>query len=131
MRLRPGAQPRPCAAPDHRGDRFGHLGKHLPGSIGGGEAKETPPGLVGLARKTGRQRGFGDFWQHALVAEGCGEIAVDPIVSPWDIAALLVIVEEAGGRATSLRGKHGIYEGSLVTSNGHLHDQALAALNET
>ena len=63
-----------------------------------------------------------------LVAEGAGEIALDPVMHPWDIAALQVIVEEAGGRATSLSGEHSIYASSLVTSNGPLHDQALTLL---
>lgn len=98
------------------------------GSLAGYEGVRTPPGLVGLARVTHRQRGFGDFWQHCLVAAGAGEIAVDPIVRAWDIAALQVIVEEAGGRATSLAGERSIYAGSLVSSNGVLHESALAHL---
>jgi len=98
------------------------------GSIGGSEGQRTPPGLVELARATHRQRGFGDFWQHCLVAAGAGEIAFDPIVAPWDIAALQVIVEEAGGRATALSGQRTIYQGSLVSSNGLLHELALARL---
>ena len=63
-----------------------------------------------------------------LVAEGAGEIALDPVMQPWDIAALQVIVEEAGGQATSLGGERSIYKGSLVTSNGPLHQSALRAL---
>ena len=98
------------------------------GSIGGFEGTCTPPGLQRLAMSTHRQRGFGDFWQHCLVAAGSGEIAFDPIVAPWDIAALQVIVEEAGGRATTLAGERSIYAGSLVSSNGLLHDEALALL---
>jgi histidinol-phosphatase len=98
------------------------------GSLAGYEGGRTPPGLVELARVTHRQRGFGDFWQHCLVAAGSGEIGVDPIVFPWDIAALQVVVEEAGGRATSMSGERSIYAGSLVTSNGLLHEAALARL---
>jgi histidinol-phosphatase len=100
----------------------------LHGSIGGYEGVRTPAGLVELARATHRQRGFGDFWQHCLVAAGAGEIAVDPIVFPWDIAALQVVVEEAGGRATSLTGERSIYAGSLVSTNGLLHEPALSHL---
>jgi histidinol-phosphatase len=99
------------------------------GSLGGFEGTCTPPGLQRLAMATYRQRGFGDFWQHCLVATGSGEIAFDPIVAPWDIAALQVIVEEAGGRATTLGGERSIYKGSLVSSNGLLHEQALALLS--
>jgi histidinol-phosphatase len=98
------------------------------GSLGGYEGARTPPGLQRLANSTHRQRGFGDFWQHCLVAAGSGEIAVDPIVAPWDIAALQVLVEEAGGRATALCGERSIYLGSLVSSNGLLHTEALALL---
>jgi len=100
----------------------------LHGSIGGYEGVVTPPTLVQLAKATHRQRGFGDFWQHCLVAAGSGEIAIDPIVFPWDIAALQVVVEEAGGRATALSGERSIYAGSLVSTNGLLHDTALAYL---
>lgn len=99
------------------------------GSLGGYEGQRTPGGLRELAMATHRQRGFGDFWQHCLVAAGAGEISVDPIVQPWDIAALQVIVEEAGGRATTLGGERSIYGGSLVATNGWLHDEALALLS--
>jgi len=98
------------------------------GSFGGYEGQKTPRGLAELAHATHRQRGFGDFWQHCLVAGGAGEIAVDPIVQPWDIAALQVLVEEAGGRATTLSGERTIYGGSLVSTNGWLHEEALARL---
>lgn len=98
------------------------------GSLAGYEGIFTPPGLVELARATHRQRGFGDFWQHCLVAAGTGEIAFDPIVHPWDIAALQVVVEEAGGRATALSGERSIYAGSLVSTNGLLHESSLALL---
>ena len=63
-------------------------------------------------------------------AEGCGEIGIDPLVHPWDVAPLLVIVEEAGGRATDRNGERSIYQGSLVTSNGLLHDTAVEALRD-
>jgi len=98
------------------------------GSLAGFEGARMPPGLLRLATSTHRQRGFGDFWQHCLVAAGSGEIAVDPIVQPWDIAALQVLVEEAGGRATAESGERSIYGGSLVSTNGLLHQEALALL---
>lgn len=100
----------------------------LHGNLGVAEA-EPPVGFAVLARQVARTRGFGDFYQHLLVAEGAAEIAVDPAAHPWDIAALQVIVEEAGGRATALGGARSIYGGSLVTSNGALHQQVLAALS--
>lgn len=98
------------------------------GSLAGTEAIDVPPGHRALLDRTGRQRGLGDFWQHVLVAEGCGEIAFDPIVAPWDIAALMLLVEEAGGRATSLAGERTIYAGNLVSTNGVLHEEVLAIL---
>ena len=99
------------------------------GSLGGVEAGALPAGLTHLIARTERQRGFGDFYQHVLVAEGAGEIAIDPIVSPWDIAPLVVLLEEAGGRATSLQGERTIYAGSLVSSNGFSHEEALRILS--
>ncbi|MDH5199043.1 MAG: histidinol phosphatase, partial [Gemmatimonadota bacterium] len=71
-------------------------GAHLfHGSIGGRAEGNPLPALHSLARQVERTRGFGDFYQHVLVAEGAGEIAVDPIVAPWDVAALQILVEEA------------------------------------
>jgi histidinol-phosphatase len=99
------------------------------GSIAGSEARDTPPGHLALLAASKRQRGFGDFYQHVLVAEGAGELAIDPVVQPWDVAPLLVLLEEAGGRATSLAGKRTIYDKSFVSSNGRLHDEALIRLN--
>ncbi len=101
----------------------------LHGNLGAQEGG-PPPGFARLVAQVGRTRGFGDFYQHMLVAEGAGEIAVDPVMHPWDIAALQVIVEEAGGRATSLTGERSIHATSLVTSNGVLHEAALAALEQ-
>jgi histidinol-phosphatase len=73
-------------------------------------------------------RAFGDFWQHVLVAEGALDLAAEAIVNPWDLAALQVIVEEAGGRFTDLSGRRGYDGGSVLTSNGHVHDAALRLL---
>ena len=94
----------------------------------GPQESGPPAGFMRLVARVARTRGFGDFYQHMLVAEGAGEIAIDPVMHPWDIAALQVIVEEAGGRATSLTGERSIHAMSLVTSNGALHDAALDAL---
>jgi histidinol-phosphatase len=98
------------------------------GSLAGREAVPATARLPALLSGSDRQRGFGDFYQHVLVAEGCGEVACDPVVNPWDIAALQVIVEEAGGHATTLSGTRDIYGGSLVSSNGRLHSVVLSAL---
>jgi histidinol-phosphatase len=81
-----------------------------------------------LARRFWRTRAFGDFWQHMLVAEGAIDVALEPEVSLWDLAALQVIVEEAGGRFTDLDGRAWPEGGNAVSSNGVLHDAVLAAL---
>ncbi len=97
------------------------------GNLGPGEAGPAG-GISRLIGQVDRTRGFGDFYQHMLVAEGAGEIGIDPVMKPWDIAALQVIVEEAGGCTTGLRGERSIYAGSLVTSNGSLHAAVLETL---
>ncbi|MEA2239139.1 MAG: histidinol-phosphatase [Thermoanaerobaculia bacterium] len=83
--------------------------------------------FLALARECSRTRGFGDFWAHMLVAEGAAEIAVEPEVAHWDMAAVKVIVEEAGGRFTNLRGEARADGGSGVSTNGLLHDDVLRA----
>ncbi len=98
------------------------------GGMAGAERTGELPGLLPLLRASKRQRGFGDFYQHVLVAEGAGEIAIDVGLSPWDIAALVVLTEEAGGRATSLGGDRNIRGGSLLTTNGRLHESARSML---
>jgi histidinol-phosphatase len=87
--------------------------------IGWGGRKEK---FVALQEKVWRTRGHGDFWSHMLVAEGAVDIAVEPSLSLWDMAALDVIVREAGGRFTNLEGKDGPHGASAISSNGLLHD---------
>ena len=84
--------------------------------------------FLDLARRCWRTRGFGDFWQHVLVAEGALDAALEPSVAPWDIAALIVILEEAGGCLTDLSGSARIDGGSVVTSNGLVLDAVLEAV---
>ena len=83
-------------------------------------------GFLRLADRTHVQRGFGDFSAYLWVAEGQGEIALSTTVKAWDVAALKVVVEEAGGRLTDLDGGSGIYGSTVCASNGLLHDAALA-----
>jgi histidinol-phosphatase len=73
-------------------------------------------------------RSFGGFWQHMLVAEGAIEAALDWTSKPWDLAPLILIVQEAGGKSTSLSGRTTIYEKSLLSTNGKIHDETLAVL---
>jgi histidinol-phosphatase len=84
--------------------------------------------FAALTRRAWADRGFGDFWQHMLVAEGRVEVAVEAEVNIWDVAAVQVIVEEAGGRVTDLRGRRTIRGGNVMTSNGHVHAEVLAEL---
>jgi histidinol-phosphatase len=83
--------------------------------------------LVALTSRAWRARGIGDFWMHVLVAEGAFDAALEPIVSLWDLAAVQIIVEEAGGVFTNLQGEARADGGSAVSSNGHLHDTILQA----
>ena len=86
-------------------------------------------GVPEIARSAWHVRGFGDFWAHMLVAEGAVEATVDARgVSEWDLAAVQVIVEEAGGRFSDIGGEARLDGGTAVTSNGLLHDELLAAL---
>ncbi len=85
--------------------------------------------LVGLQRRCHRSRGFGDFWQHMLVAEGALDIAIDAIgLAPYDNAAVQAIVEEAGGRHTDRFGTRDFTQNSAISTNGRVHDEVIAAL---
>ncbi len=86
--------------------------------VGWGGRKDK---FVALQEKVWRTRGHGDFWSHMLVAEGAVDIAVEPSLSLWDMAALDVIVREAGGKFTNLEGKDGPHGASAISSNGLLH----------
>jgi histidinol-phosphatase len=88
-------------------------------------------GLMELIRRSWRSRGYGDFWMHMLVAEGAADVAAEIEVSVWDMAAVKVIVEEAGGTFTDLTGRSTPSGGSGMSSNGLLHDEALAILTAT
>ena len=81
------------------------------------------PGFEALLRDVWRERGFGDFWGYALTAEGAAEAMVEVELSPWDAAAPMVLVEEAGGRVTDLDGRRRIDSGTFLTTNGRLHEE--------
>jgi len=99
------------------------------GSLFGSEAADDSTKIISLLKQTYRQRGFGDYYSHMLVAMGCGEFAFDFKLKPWDIAPLKIIVEEAGGRFSDVDGQDSIYSGNLITSNGKLHDLVQKQLN--
>lgn len=75
-------------------------------------------------------RAFGDFWSHCLVAEGAIDLAAEAIVNPWDVAAVQVLVTEAGGRFSDLSGEPRFDGGSALSSNGLLHDEVLRILHD-
>jgi histidinol phosphatase-like enzyme (inositol monophosphatase family) len=83
-----------------------------------------------LAGATGMQRTWGDCYAYVLVATGRAEVAVDPLMNIWDCAALLPVVEEAGGRFTDWRGRRTIDGGEAVATNGVLHAAVLEHLRE-
>jgi histidinol-phosphatase len=94
-----------------------------------GEWGERLPAFLALNQQVWRGRAYGDFWSYMLVAEGAVDLAAEPELSLWDMAALAPIVTEAGGRFTGLNGADGVTHSSAVASNGLLHDALLAALN--
>jgi histidinol-phosphatase len=97
-------------------------------SLGGWEERGVLPGFLGLARSVWRTRAYGDFWSHVLVAEGAVDISAEPAVSLWDLAALQIIVEEAGGVFTDLEGNAAPDGGSVVCTNARLHQEVLDRL---
>lgn len=84
--------------------------------------------LIDLTDTVWRVRGYGDFWSYCLVAEGAVDIAAEPEVSLWDLAALDILVREAGGIFSSLDGEAGPHGGSAVATNGLLHEAVLNRL---
>ena len=84
--------------------------------------------VAGLIRDAWRCRGFGDFWGHTLVARGSAEVVLEPALSIWDYAAIEVVIREAGGRATTFDGEPLRHGGSMLTTNGALHDAVLTRL---
>ena len=81
-----------------------------------------------IARRAWHVRGFGDFWSHMLVAEGAVDASVDAVgVAEWDLAAVQVIVEEAGGTFTDFEGVARFDGRSAISSNGLVHDELVAA----
>ncbi len=84
--------------------------------------------FLDLVRTTQTQRGFGDWYGHVLVAQGSGEIMLDHGLKIWDLAAILPIVEEAGGKFTDWQGIRTIEQPHVVVTNGKVHDSVLAAL---
>jgi histidinol-phosphatase len=97
-------------------------------SLHGWEERDRIEDFLSLMRRCWRSRAYGDFWSYMLLAEGAIDLAAEPELQLYDMAALDIIVREAGGRFTSLNGTDGPFGGSALASNGHLHDAALSFL---
>ena len=85
--------------------------------------------MLSLMQACWRTRAYGDFWSYMLLAEGAVDLAAEPELELYDMAALVPVVTEAGGRFTSLEGEAGPWGGDAVASNGRLHDHALTRLS--
>ncbi|NYD41199.1 histidinol-phosphatase [Nocardioides panaciterrulae] len=97
-------------------------------SLSGWDERGRLEDFVSLTRRCWRTRAYGDFWSYMLLAEGAVDLAAEPELEVYDMAALDVIVREAGGRFTSLAGTDGPFGGNALASNGHLHEAALGFL---
>lgn len=97
-------------------------------SISGWDERGRLDDWIALTRRCWRNRAYGDFWSYMLVAEGAVDLAAEPELATHDMAALDIVVREAGGQFTSLAGESGPWGGNAVASNSHLHDAALAFL---
>lgn len=94
--------------------------------VGWGDRLEPFQKMLASAWRT---RGIGDFWSHMLVAEGAVDVAIEPSLALWDMAALDIIVREAGGSFTNIVGEDGPFGGSGVSTNGVLHNTVINGLN--
>ncbi|WP_219108106.1 histidinol-phosphatase [Austwickia sp. TVS 96-490-7B] len=97
-------------------------------SLAGWRTDHRDAGFMQLVDDCWRTRAFGDFWSYMLVAEGACDIACEPELALYDMAALSPIVTEAGGTFTSLEGRPGPWGPGAVATNGMLHDEVLARL---
>jgi histidinol-phosphatase len=97
-------------------------------SLGGWEDRGDLDRFLALARAAWRTRAYGDFWSYMLVAEGAVDVACEPELALYDMAALAPIVTEAGGAFTSLDGEPGPFGGNAVATNGLLHAAVLDAI---
>jgi len=97
-------------------------------SLSGWEERGRLEDFLALMRRCWRTRGYGDFWSYMLVAEGAVDIAAEPELAVYDMAALVPIVTEAGGTFTALDGTEGPWGGNALATNDHLHDAAMSFL---
>ncbi|WP_280509788.1 histidinol-phosphatase [Nocardia farcinica] len=98
-------------------------------SLSGWRERGLRERFLDLTDAVWRVRGYGDFFSYCLLAEGAVDIATEPEVSLWDLAALDILVREAGGRFTALSGQPGPHGGDAVVTNGLLHEAVLSRLS--
>lgn len=99
-------------------------------SLSFSDGTDWPDGnLMRLMDSMWRSRAYGDFWSHMLVAEGAVDVAAEPVLNIWDVAALVPIIEEAGGRITAFDGTDVLTGTGAVTTNALLHDAALRVIH--
>ncbi|BCJ66523.1 histidinol-phosphatase [Polymorphospora rubra] len=97
-------------------------------SLSGWEENGRLDSMLNIMRQSWRTRAYGDFYGYMLLAEGAVDVMVEPELSLWDVAALIPIVTEAGGRFSDLAGRSGPGGGSAVATNGPLHEDILLRL---
>ena len=97
-------------------------------SLSGWAQRKRLRGMLSLMQECWRTRAYGDFWSYMLLASGSVDLATEPELEVYDMAALVPIVTEAGGRFTSLTGEAGPWGGDAVATNGLLHDDVLELL---
>jgi len=101
------------------------------GSLKYFEQTSTDTVLMELAKEVRWARGIGDFWSYHLLAQGKLEIMIEPVTKLWDIAAMAVIVNEAGGKLTQLNGNPITFSATTaLATNGRIHDEIVARLNQ-
>jgi histidinol-phosphatase len=105
--------------------RVGRLEK---ASVSVTSARGMPPGWGTIVDRAWSNRGFGDFWQYCLVAEGALDVAADKLVNVWDYAPLQILIEEAGGRCSTFDGAEPQHRGSFVATNAELHAEVVSLL---
>jgi histidinol-phosphatase len=87
-----------------------------------------PAGWSNAVERAWASRGFGDFWQHCLVAEGAVDVACDAVMKVWDYVPVQLVVEEAGGRCTTFAGDPPAEDASFLATNGRLHADVVSLL---
>jgi histidinol-phosphatase len=108
--------------------RTSRVGRLEEASVSVTSARRMPPGWRAIVERSWSNRGFGDFWQYCLVAEGGLDVATDTAMNLWDYEPVRLLVDEAGGRCSTFDGAEPQPLGSFVATNGLLHDEVVALL---